>query len=509
MNAEVVRGVDEVIADSGLDVILPLLGPYVAAQRWSGGRGSDVVAVEFVDAVTLSAADPLIVFTLVEVRFADGRTVRYALPIGVRPVGDPLAERAPSFVIGEASLHGRPVFVYDALGDPDYIHWIWDSIRTGRSTRTAGAVLSFDPTDGEYLANGDPPEVRWLTAEQSNTSVVLNDETFLKHLRRVEAGPSHELEMAGALRSVGFANLARTDGVGLYAPPDESPSLLVLLQEYLRNGTEGWALALTSLRDLYAEAEEDHVRDALERQVAVDEQGGNFAAEAARLGAVTGEMHVALASPELGPAMEPVPLTRADLGAWADAMTAELDRLLAVDSELLLPLREERAGIVQHFDALRGLEPGGMRTRVHGDLHLGQMLRTDSGWVILDFEGEPNRRSAERRARTSPLRDVAGMLRSLDYAAAAALAERAHAGSSEWRELVAQGDAWAAANRDAFWAAYLAAVDRTELLPSPGSALLLRRAFEVQKAIYEVDYELGHRPSWAAIPVRFLLLGAR
>ena len=166
-----------------------------------------------------------------------------------------------------------------------------------------------------------------------------------------------------------------------------------------------------------------------------------------------------------------------------------------------------RGSLVSRFDELRELQPGGLRIRIHGDLHLGQMLRVSSGWMVLDFEGEPNRTPSERREPSTPLRDVAGMLRSFDYAAAVALAERARPDSEDWERMMAYGDAWAQANRDAFWSAYLETIGDSALLPSPGAAMVTRRAFEVHKAAYEVGYELGHRPSWVRIPLRFLLRG--
>jgi trehalose synthase-fused probable maltokinase len=206
--------------------------------------------------------------------------------------------------------------------------------------------------------------------------------------------------------------------------------------------------------------------------------------------------------------MAPAPLTERSLNTWANTMTSELDRLLARDEPALDPLRDMREAVVARFDQIRGLSPGGLLTRIHGDLHLGQLLRNDTGWVILDFEGEPDRTPEERRQLSSPLRDVAAMLRSFDYAAAAAIIERTAPDSAEAEILRGYGEAWADANRDAFWSAYLETIGSQPLLPAPGPSLVLRRAFEVQKAIYEIGYELGHRPSWVPIPLRFLLRGA-
>jgi maltokinase len=507
MSAGVAGGVRDLAARTGIVRLLPAITEYVAAQRWSGGRGGGVADVEFVDAATLFEGDCTVVFTVIRTRVGGGREARFALPVGLRPVGDPLAERAPAFMIGEAEIDGRQLFAYDAVGDPAYIHWVWSAMRESRSVSTEAAELRFTALD-PVLFHGTAPDVRWLGTEQSNTSMVLGDTVFLKHLRRIEEGPSHELEMAQALDSAGFPHLATLIGTALYAPADAAPCLLALAQPYLHNATEGWALALTSLRDLYANAEEAHIQDALQRHHAVDEQGGAFTAEAARLGAVVAQMHRALASRSLPPEVAPEPLTRERMASWAATMSGELDTLLQRSDPLLAPVRAARDKVNAHFAALRTVAGGGLCTLVHGDLHLGQVMRTDSGWFILDFEGEPNRSPGERRERSSPLRDVAAMLRSFDYAAAAALAERADPPGPDAEQLKALGEAWAQINRDAFWAAYLSEMVGAETLASPGASLTLRRAFEVQKAVYEVDYELGHRPSWAHIPLGFLLRGA-
>jgi len=506
MSAVPARDVADLAQRYGVARLLPAIARYVAQQRWSGARGSGVVDVELADAGVLIDGECTILFTVVRARLDARHETRFALPIGLRPLGDPLAERAPGFMIGEASLHGHDVFAYDAAGDPLYIHWLWNAMRESRSVRTARAELRFAAIAPDAFEDADP-DVRWLGTEQSNTSMALGGSIFLKHLRRVEGGPSHELEMAEALDLAGFRHMAPLVGTALYQPDGSAPTLLALAQPYLHNGAEGWALALTSLRDLYAQAEEAPVDDAAQRHAVVEDQGGAFTAEAGRLGAVVAEMHTALAQRSLPEALAPVPLTKDRLREWADAMAGELDSLLGRFDGALDPLRLARTRVEEHFAALQALAPGGLCTRVHGDLHLGQVMRTDSGWYILDFEGEPNRSAEQRRERSSPLRDVAAMLRSFDYAAAAGLVERTQPGSAEYERLRGVGDAWAQINREAFWAAYLDALG-AEVLPAPGAALTLVRAFEVQKAVYEVGYELGHRPSWAHIPLDFLLRGA-
>ena len=312
--------------------------------------------------------------------------------------------------------------------------------------------------------------------------------------------------MTRALAEAGFTQVPAPLGAIEYRRDGLEPALAAILQPFLRNGTEGWALALTSLRDLYADAEVQPSSSAGEVREAVENQGSTFLPEAARLGETTAAMHLALSGDGLGPALRPEPISAEMLGGWATAMTGELDRILDAGGGAVEPLRGQREAVVAAYDAIRGIGEAGLAIRHHGDYHLGQVLRVDAGWTVLDFEGEPARPLAERRLRSTALRDVAGMLRSFDYAAAAALAERARPDSQEWQQLQVYGDAWAAANRRLFWGAYLARCGDTALLPhTSADTLALRRAFELQKAVYEVGYELGHRPDWVGIPIHFIL----
>lgn len=504
MSGPATLSVEAILADAGLDGVMDDVAQYIKRQRWSGAHDSELSGVTVEDAALLPDVDATIIFTVCRARFADGRSRDFALPLGVRPTGDPLAERAPTFLIGVIPSDDGGRFVYDALGDPAYVHWIWRSIKERASLRTVHATLRGELRDAQALEEADAPSVRVLTAEQSNTSLEIGDHTFLKHLRRVETGPAHELEMAAALEQGGFTHVARVLATLMYERDGETATPLVIVQPYLRNSTDGWLLALTSLRDLYADAEEALAGADTDVTRVVTEQGGAFVAEADRLGRVVGEMHATLARAQpAGAGAEP--MTRAHLDAWAAAMAAELDRLLQHEEPALGALRGRRDAVRSRFDELRSLQPAGQCTRIHGDLHLGQMLRVDSGWIVLDFEGEPNRTPVERRELSTPLRDVAGMLRSFDYAAAVALTDRLMPESADWEGMMSFGDEWARQNRQAFWHAYLEAVADAHLLPPPDDAVSLRRAFELQKAVYEVGYELGHRPSWVTIPLRFLM----
>jgi maltokinase len=495
------------LARHGLEEAATALLAYLQRQRWYGSRGRPVSGFEIEDVGRLREGRPAVLLVLATVIYEDGGRERYSLPLGIRP-GPAAAFFDPEKVITETGGEGGTMTVVDALGDPESSAVLWELIAAGASVRTDGGELR---CRGESIASGvDPASIRPLGREQSNTSLVRGDTELLKWFRVVGDARSPELEMTEALTAAGFTAVPAPLGVVEYQRPGGEALLLALVQPYLHNGTEGWALALGSLRDLYAEAEERGSGDEEAALRLVEEQGATFLPESARLGEVTAELHLALASDRVPESMRAEPVTHAMLSGWADAMTGELDQLLTGADPALAPLREHRDVVVQGFDALRSLEEGGLAIRVHGDYHLGQALRTDTGWTVLDFEGEPALEVAERRALSSPLRDVAGMLRSLDYVAAAALAERSDPDGEQVETLRRQGAAWADANRRLFWGAYLARVGDHPLLPrGAGDTLALRRAWELRKAVYEVGYELGHRPDWVSMPLRFLLEGGR
>ncbi len=495
---------DDVLARHGLLEIGDALREHVARQRWFGGKERSIAAVSIEDVAEISAHDPTFLFVVARVHYEDGGSDCYNIPLGIRDAGHPMAGVDPKFLITTVNRDGTTAVVYDALADNDCSLLLWADMVGNVERTTAQASLRAEGTGLAPLEGSGA--IRLFPAEQSNTALSRGNDEFLKWVRHIDSGPSIELEMIDALRQGGFIHMAETLGGIDYLRRDEPPTRIAFLQRYLHNASEGWAMALTSLRDLYTGAEEDDGRSPSERRAAVAEQGPAFTPEAARLGEVTAEMHLALSWPGLSGDVAPVPITDADLGDWATAMTQDLDKLLELSNPRLEKLRAVRGQIVEHFDALRHVADPGVATRIHGDYHLGQVLRTDLGWIVIDFEGEPARPSAERRLRWSPLRDVAGMLRSFDYAAAAALAERTSPDDPAWEELSAQGDAWAQANRDAFWQAYVARIgNSSRVLPRGDSAMVVRRAFEVQKAVYEVLYELGHRPEWVNIPLRFLL----
>jgi maltokinase len=307
-------------------------------------------------------------------------------------------------------------------------------------------------------------KVRPLGAEQSNTSLVFDERLVLKVFRRLADGPNPDVEVTAALDRVGFEHVIAPlavwrDDDGDYA----------VVNRLLSSSSDGGHRAMTSLRDLTA------------RRGPPDEAAGDFGFEAKRLGAVTAQLHVALA--------DAFGVHEADVGSLRRDLDAQLDRV-SLPADVTDRIRST-------YDALRSADVG-PAIRIHGDYHLGQTLRDDLGWFVLDFEGEPARPLEERRSPSSPLRDVAGMVRSLDYAAQVALRD---VGGADDAELCALATAWERHNAARFLEGYFGYEDVNAVLPPVATRPLVQRAFELDKAVYEIAYEQGHRPDWVDIPL--------
>ena len=415
---------------AGIEALLPA---YLGRQRWFAGE--EPSAVEVVARQELGDS--------LEWLLAEAGGALYQLVVGTRP-----ADESPDFTHGhEAQILGvvDGELAFDALLDPDY----------------AKAVLArVCPGQEAHL-------VRPMGAEQSNTSLVFDDEVVLKVFRRLHTGPNPDVEITTALAAGGFSHVAEPLGVWRQDGLD-----LAVAARYLAGGAEGWALAQTSLRDLYATGCDDPAAC-----------GGDFAAEATRLGAMTASMHLALA--------ERFGREEGHAAVWADAIEAQLAQLADGDAD--------PAAAKDFVERVRAVGDAGPAIRVHGDYHLGQVMRTDTGWFVLDFEGEPARPLEERRRPTSPMKDVGGMLRSFQYAAQAVLTER---DVLEHDELLPLGVAWERRNQGAFLAGYFGTEGIDTLLPAQaGQRDLVLAAFELEKAVYEVLYERAYRPDWVHIPL--------
>jgi maltokinase len=442
-----------------------VLRDWIGHQRWFAGK-SRQSTVQARLLATLTDQPHLVQIWLADVSYADG-VEHYQVPLVMRSEA---AEHLSHAFVGSVpdADGGRPIQLYDALHDKE-VTGLW--LRAMAEQSTVDGVSFVRTVDPEEIPVSAPSLV--LSAEQSNTSLVYGDDAILKVFRRLEAGLNPDIEIHAALGKLGGRHVAKLMGY-TSAELDSDTWSLAMLQEFMTTASDGWQLATSSVRDLMAEAD-----------LHAAEAGGDFAAEAHRLGVSTAEVHADLAE-----AFGTTVLDKADLADRAAAMNARLTASLTEVPELA----EVADGLREAYADFSELPEDVLAQRVHGDLHLGQVLRTAHRWVILDFEGEPAKSIGDRKAQDSPIRDVAGMLRSFDYAARHQLIDMGSTPQSEFRAAE-----WAERNRSAFCAGYAEAGGQ-----DPKEAAVLLRAFEADKAVYESVYEARNRPNWLPIPLASL-----
>ncbi|MCL3820160.1 maltokinase N-terminal cap-like domain-containing protein [Aeromicrobium wangtongii] len=430
---------------------------WLPTQRWFAGKDRPVQAVHPVSWTTVTDGDPLLIHLVVEVE-QGRRREPYQLLVGSRQAEIP--DVASSAAIGVES----GLTCYEASGDADLTAVLLDLIA---QEETIGD-LTFEKEPGAEVTGG--LRAHPITTEQSNTSLVFGSQYILKLFRKLTPGLNKDLMLHRALREVGCQHIADPLG-SITGVLDGEPTTIGMLQRFLPDAADGWVMATTSVRDLMADP-----------ALAPGEHGGDFSGEAYRLGKAVAQVHA-----DLRAALGTEPADRDNLDATVDAMTERLDRVAAQVPELVPHV----PGLRSAFEEIRSVPVPVEMQYVHGDLHLGQVLRTLNGWLLLDFEGEPAASIAERAALRSALRDVAGMLRSFDYAAQQLLV-----GQPADPLLTEAGMSWARHNRDAFCDGYakIAGSD-----PRDSAALL--RALELDKAVYEVSYEHANRPDWLVVPL--------
>jgi len=439
------------------------LAAWLPGQRWFAGKGTPITGLAVAADTTLVDGDPGLRHLIVAVT-QDTGTDLYQLFIGLRA---DLPDRLAHVRIGPA---GGGLAGYDGLHDPE----LTATLLAAMAGQEPIGPLRFACRPGAEIDTGVESLV--LTAEQSNTSLLFGEEAILKVFRRLSPGPNPDLEVPDALARLGSPHVAAPLG-WITTETDGMPMVLAVLSSYLRAAVDGWSLAATSVRDLYASG-----------CAQAAQAGGDFAGEAERLGEATAEVHRDLAQ-AFGTRELPA-------RAYREMSAQLLHRLDQAAAAVPALARHDRALRAAFEDVATLSDPLEVQ-RIHGDYHLGQAMRTHAGWVLLDFEGEPAVPLEHRRAYFPALRDVAGMLRSLDYAARFQLAAQSGTGQA-----TAARD-WVRRNQTAFCAGYARAGGT-----DPGKHGILVRALTLDKAVYEVMYEARNRPSWLPIPLGSIADGA-
>jgi maltose alpha-D-glucosyltransferase / alpha-amylase len=494
----------------------PILPAFVAERRWFRSKARAIRCVGIEEAI--AAADSCVLILRIE--YADGASEKYLLPLAAA------AQTDSGEILAQASVGSERRFLYEALSNPRFREALLDAIRCKEKMQGKSGELVASHTTSFRELSGDTREAieSFVSrAEQSNTSIIYGERYILKLFRKLEEGVNPDLEIGAFLTERRFPNTPAVLGTLTYRAKGGDATAeyaAAILQEFVANQGDAWKYTLESLSGFFERAlgraeavrgsAQRHPLELMNEALPGEARGllGDYAESARLLGKRTAEMHAALADEAGGPDFAPEPFTRADAEKLYEEMLGQAD----ITFELLRrkqPVLEGDAGerarellrlehrVTERFAALRERTIDAMRIRYHGDYHLGQVLYTGSDFMIIDFEGEPARPLADRRTKTLAMRDVAGMIRSFQYAAYTALPP---AGSLE------TADYWTVWTSAVYLNGYFGeAVERPFVPRDAEQRRILFDSFLLQKALYEVAYELNNRPDWVRIPLRGIL----
>jgi maltose alpha-D-glucosyltransferase/alpha-amylase len=490
---------------------------FIETQRWYAAKGSGIERARIADHVLWQEVKLSWLVTLLDLEGAGERT-SYFMPLALawEERDEDRLRNLSTAAVAKIRQQANVGLMGDAFADEMFCRAVVAAMATRKEIAMSQGKLQFRPTTAfDQLAGSDfsALPVDRPRGSSSNTVVTIGERLILKGYRRLRTGANPELEMGRYLTEVAhYPNCAPLAGALEYISNDGEARLLALLQGYIANQGDGWTHSLEYVQRHLEQHRTAPAGDA----VPVNAHEGYLALMRV-LAVRTAELHRALAQPTRDPAFAPQPLTRDDIDAYRERATEEVRTALGMLKSGLehVPAADrDRAGAVLNLseqllariDALSSQVPKGLKTRIHGDYHLGQVLVTRNDFVIIDFEGEPGHTLEQRSAKHSPLRDVAGMLRSFSYVQHSALRNVAH-NEAEVVRLAPLARAWEVEVRAAFLSAYDAAVRDAKLYArealQPGSGLL--GLFELEKALYELRYELGNRPGWAGIPLQGIL----
>ena len=490
------------------------LSVYLPKRRWFAGKGTAIDKVNIAYAVRFGDAQRPVLLSEIEVT-SGGETVRYQLPFGLLAEDD-ISSPLPQQLALARVRRGRQVgLITDAFTLEPFIRAVIQGMQDEKVLPCNDGELRFEQTSQlAPLGLNSESEVRYLSAEQSNSSVVVGKALVLKMIRRVAAGTHPELEMGAFLTKAGYKHISPLLGAVVRVDGQGQSNLLMIAQGYLSNQGDAWEWTQNNL--------ERAVRDEMTRGRSELEQHANALLElkdfAALLGQRLGEMHKVLSTSTDNPDFKAETTSVKDSQASAKSVSAQVERALhlleqhrdtleADDQALVGELLGKRKQLLAQVQTLAKRTVGGLRMRVHGDLHLGQMLVVKGDAYLIDFEGEPARPLEERRAKYSPFKDVSGVLRSFDYAAAMAVRNAQSADNSPEAATARRhvADTYLSQARGAFIDGYRkATVDMAHDWKDPkgeGAALAL---FTLEKAAYEVAYEAENRPTWLSVPLQGL-----
>jgi len=502
---------------AGTTLAREVLPPYIANQRWFAAKDHGIRTASLVDLAPVSSTEGALLAAVVEVELggAAGARQRYFMPLALR-WDDAVVESGSAllpYTLAKIRRGPRPGALVDAAASPDFVGAVLDSLRDrGDMPTQDGGRLVFTPGASlGALALEPEDEIRRMGVEQSNSSVQIGEKAVLKIYRRLSPGIHPEVELGRFLSDVaGYANVPTLLGTLEHVDAEGTPTALAVLQGFARNQGDGWSFTLD-----YLTRELDELRLGIgDPEMSQTERYASYLHRAGTLGRRVAELHRALALTSGDPDFDPEPMTEADraglergvaerAAAAFDALAGAIAAMPETQQAEAAALLDRRAECEALISRLAAIATPAAKTRHHGDLHLGQVLVDQADFMIVDFEGEPTRPLAERRAKKTPLRDVAGMLRSFDYAAWAAVMRLSDENPEWFDPLLADARVWRDLVCEAFMTAYAETAEGGPSWPEArDDADRLVDLLVLEKALYEIGYEAANRPGWLIIPVR-------
>ena len=495
-----------------------VLPTFLPLQRWYADKGVTAGGLKLLDAVGINTTTNSQSFLALVDVLSTGHTYFVPSTVASGLPRTPALERA---TLARARRGPRDAFMYDGFATDAFVRALLDDIRNERRhTTTRGGVFVASAAEGLRALELSPDlPVRRMNVEQSNTSVVIDEKVMIKGYRRANRGPQPELEAARFLDAVGYRNTPALYGSVEYEHPESPVIAVAIAQQFVESQGDAWAATLAYLERFLERRNNMQAPPQLEapaiagveNSADVDEHA-IFLVRARTLGTRTAEMHRAFATPTGDPVFEPEPTTAEDLRAWTDQARATAERALEalaragerIPEDLRQPVDEllgRRDDILARL-VVPPIAETVLKTRFHGDFHLGQVLVVADDFMIVDFEGEPGRELTVRRQKSSPLRDVAGMLRSINYAKVVAVRGNNEDRASDTRALEPLARDWERRSAAAFLEGYRTTIAGCSSYPeNVNEANRVLELFVLEKAFYEISYELANRPAWLRIPL--------
>ncbi len=503
-----------------------ILQPFMKKCRWFGGKARAISKMSIHKVIPLKVEGETHYLTIIEVDYVQRLPELYFLPMCFIPsdsISDEVEYTAQS-VVSRAEIQGKPGFILDSSYHKGFRDFLFTSMERKARIKDEEGTLEFNSSVFTKL-NVDTVDSKILKADQSNTAIIYNDQYFFKFYRKIEQEINPDLEIVRFLtENTSFKNSPKYAGSVEYRANDGSIIVFGLLQEKVENQGDSWVMTIDSVGRFYerviakakkeklpALINKDAVKFAETPELIQEFIGRGFYERVVRLGQRTAEMHLALASDQTNPAFVPEYFTanyQRSLYSALRKLTRDrfklleqsMDRLNDETQELARKVLAMEDKILECFSEVYQIKINAIKTRIHGDFHLGQILFTGKDFIIIDFEGEPGFSFSERRLKKSPIKDVAGMMRSFHYAAFGKILLNENYREKDIEFLVQWAEQWQHYVSRFYLGAYLERMGLASTLTEQDETLL--RTYLLEKAIYELGYELNGRPEWVNIPLR-------